>query len=360
MRTLLLALILTAQAGPALAFAPETVRADLQAHYPKTSENESTNPLLRVASILELTPSAGIFSSVYVPARYTKTGAGPSRLFFLPAQQYREPMIDLLRRALSKRLPASLPAARICSGDPAAFTDCCTDSPTIACMENDDTLSPETTFPGLGEPLYAATAMDLLALELASRASSLSLGEIKGQSLQPDTLYLMLGDDVGKPGQYLVVSLDAEVLGKLALLVHRLEAQVMQRKGKQSRLGKSLSCDGGKWKASNSSEDIKWMAGDAAVPLRGASTPSYYWLGLGQGSSGLVVMARESLVAAVPSSLHAFYGAHADALASCFGPEVRTQLDQNLMMLNVLKAKSVSAFFVAWLQLAGTMDVLSR
>ncbi|WP_289948208.1 hypothetical protein [Janthinobacterium sp. SUN073] len=170
----------------------------------------------------------------------------------------------------------------------------------------------------------------------------------------------MLGEGAGKSGRNLVAALDSEVLAKRALLVHRLEVLQMQRRGMQSRLGSSIRCDSGQSTTGGSSAGVTWMTGEMAVPLRRAGMPSYYWLGLAPGSTGLVVMSRQTFVAAQTGSLHVFYSVHADALASCFGPDLRKQMDQNLMMLSILKAKPVSAFFVTWLQLAGTMDILSR
>lgn len=364
MKNLLFALILISQAGLALAFESEHIITELRAYFPEI-EVGSTNKLVGIANFLVKTPTAGGFSNVQIPVNHTKNTNiedGPSSILFLPPQQYRDPLIDLLTRALSTRLKISLPAPQVCFGDPVTVTDCCTKSPTITCLENKSMLSPETTIFGLGELLYNTMAMDLLALELVDNVKSLSLDEIKGKSIQPDTLYLMLGDHFGQAGRYLMISLNEKILEKMAFLVQRLEVQIMERKGKQSRLGNSISCNDRTWKAGNNNEEAMWLTGDVAVEFRGYSSPLYKWLGLGQNqnTNDLVVITRESIVPTVQTSLYTYLEENEDAIAICFGPEFKTLLDQSANKRNFLKNKSVSAFFVAWLYLAGTMDVLSK
>lgn len=351
--------------APCTAAEPASTAAELRAAFAgNTDENDSTNPLMRMWSLLELIPAAGQVTSVYVPQAHTEsTPGGPSRIVLLPAPAYAQPMLELLRRQLSERRGDNTAPAGSCSGDAAAFTDCCTPSPTLSCVEDARTLAPETTFAALRGPLYAATAMDLVALELVPRLISHPVKDLKQRVLLSNTLYLLLGDDNKLVGNVLLLRMDAPVLGKLALLVKRLELQISLRKGQSSRLQGHLACDAGRWRAlSQGGAASNWLAGSQPVTLRGTDKPPYLWLGMARDGAALRIISRESFSPGTPGTLYDFYnGAEGSAaLAVCLGPQVGVELNQAKPLLNILKSPEVTTFVAAWMQLAGSLAVLSE
>lgn len=344
----------------------DSLTTDLNAAYSQVQDaSDSTNGIVRIWSLLELTPSLGKVDSVYVPSTFTAgSPGGPSRILLLPDAFYAKPLVEILRRQLSTRLSNPPPQASACGGSGEAFTDCCTRSPYLACVEDDRLLGADSTLPPLRDPLYAATAMDLIAAELRQNAVSLGAAELKRPRLKANALFLLLGVDNDRADRYLLIELDNALLTKMALLVGRVETQIAKRRGQSPRLTGTLVCADQSWRAiprGGASPPSDWLSGTTKPPLRGPATAPYFWTGLGANGTRLQVMVVTSDSAANVRTLSDFYQSAAGkaALSGCFGDPVVQALDQTRPLLGVLRAAEVSGFFANWLYLFGALSVLS-
>lgn len=344
----------------------DSLTANLNAAYSQVLDaSDSTKGIVRIWSLLEQTPSLGKVDSVYVPSMFTVgSPRGPSRILLLPDAFYAKPLVEILRRQLSTRLSNPLPQASACAGGGEAFTDCCTRSPYLACVEDDRLLGADSTLLPLRDPLYAATAMDLIAAELRQNAVSLGVAELKRPRLKANALFLLLGADNDRADRYLLIELDDALLTKMALLVSRLETQIANRRGQSPRLTGTLMCAEQSWRAlprSGATPPSDWLSGATKPPLRGPASAPYFLTGLGANGARLQVMGVTSDSAAIVHTLFDFYQSAAGkaALSSCFGAPVVQALDQAQPGLGVLRAPEVSGFFANWLFLFGALSVLS-
>lgn len=349
---------------PLQASEPEQVLADLRSTFSASADDsDSTNPIVRMWSFLELVPAAGKAVSVYVPSDHTVgSPGGPARVVFLPLHAYHTAPLELLRRQLSSRMSTSLPPPGFCTGGDASFTDCCTNSPTLLCVEDVRTLSPETTFPALRAALYSATALDLVALELHSNASSFSKAQTGAKAFLANELFLYLGQDELNNGNSLFLRLDSATLSKISLLVRRLEWQISTKDNRPPRLSGNFSCKSGRWKAEDSNVGAAlWLNGSKPVELRGSKNSPYFWHALAYNPNSLTVVFKETFVPNSPGTLFEYYNKSdgKSAVSSCMGPEVTEILEGAKPLLSFLKSPDVSAFTVAWLGLAGTIALLT-
>jgi hypothetical protein len=344
----------------------DSLTTELNAAYSSAQDaSDSTNGIVRIWSLLELTPSLGKIDSLYVPSAFTAgSPGGPSRILLLPDAFYAKPLVEILRRQLSTRLVNPPPPAGACGGGDEVFTDCCTRSPYLACVVDERLLGGDSTLPILRDTLYAATAMDLVAAELRQNAVSLSAAELKQRRLKANALFLLLGADNERAGHYLLVELDNALLGKMAFLVGRLESQIAKRGGQSPRLTGTLVCAAQSWRAISSSSAAPpsdWLSGAARPTLRGPAAAPFFWTGLGANGARLQVTGVTADSAAAVHTLFDFYQGTAGktALGGCFGYAVLQALDQAQPLLGVLRAPEVSGFFANWLFLFGALSVLS-
>lgn len=363
MRLMIVSALLYLVVFPLSAAEPDRVLADLRSAFSASADDsDSINPIVRMWSFLELVPAAGKVTSVYVPSDHTAGNpSGPARVVFLPPQIYETAPFELLRRQLSSRLSTSPPPPGSCSGGDASFTDCCTNSPTLVCVEDARTLSPETTLPALRATLFSATALDLVALELRSNAVSFSAPQTRAKAFSANELFLYVGIDEVKNGNSLFLRLDSSVLSKISLLIRRLERQISAKNSKLTRLNGNLSCKSGRWRSESSNvAAMLWLSGNKSIKLRGSDKPSYLGQALAYNSLTLTISFKESFAPNSPGTLFEYYN-NSDgkaAVTSCMGPEVAQTLEGAKPLISFLKSPEVSAFTVAWLGLAGTISLL--
>lgn len=344
----------------------DSLALDLNAAYGRAPDSsDSTSGIVRVWSLLELTPSLGKIDSIYVPSAFTAgVPRGPSRILILPDEFYAKSLVEILRRQLATRLVSPPTAAGACAGEAEPFTDCCTRSPYLSCLEDDRLLGGDSTLPLLRDPLYSATAMDLFAVELQQNTTSLSMAELKQARLKANSLFLLFGMDSERPDRYLLIELDNPLLTKVALLVGRVEGQIAKRREQNSRLTGTLVCTGQSWQAvprGNVTLPSDWLSGSAKPSLRGSKASPFFWTGLNADGTRLLVTGMTANSAAVTHTLFDFYQGTTGraSLADCFGDQVVQALDQTRPLLGILRAPDVSGFFANWLFLMGTLSVLS-